>query len=501
MVSPSKKTLSIVFAALFILAALAILFRTLNPHEPDWVSAQVERGNVAEVVSVSGFIEAKNTAELAFPASGVVTEVFAYEGMEVREGDVLATLASAQLVAQRSEAIASLQAAQARYNKLVAGADSSDKTIAELQAQNAELELARTISEERQKVENARTALLSDDLQAYATDPDENATAPTVSGTYTCQNEGTYTLETYSSNAFTGYSYQFSGLEEGIATVSTDQQAPIGSCGVFLHWSDDASYHGSVWQIEIPNTRSSSYIANENAYKLALESQANAVGAAEDARDIAVEKTHGVLDGARTEEVAEARANVEQAQAGVAQINALLQDRSIVAPFDGVVTDVEIVKGETAFSSPVITVLAQDAFTLKVRVPEIDITKLKEGQAVTAWFDARSEEALRGSIEYISPLAVVIDGVAYFEATIQLETTPEWIRSGLNADVDIIVAEKSDALRIPKRFLITNEDGSYSVRTARGSAVATTTVRIDFFGNDGYVEVIGLNEGDTVVAP
>ena len=130
MVSPSKKTLSIVFAALFILAALAILFRTLNPHEPDWVSAQVERGNVAEVVSVSGFIEAKNTAELAFPASGVVTEVFAYEGMEVREGDVLATLASAQLVAQRSEAIASLQAAQARYNKLVAGADSSDKTIA-----------------------------------------------------------------------------------------------------------------------------------------------------------------------------------------------------------------------------------------------------------------------------------------------------------------------------------------------------------------------------------
>jgi HlyD family secretion protein len=501
MVQLNKSSLAICGAVSLILIAGFLLFGTLRPKTPDWITAKVERGDVAQIVSVSGFVEAKNTAELAFPTTGIVTEVFVDEGATVKQGQVLATLGSSQQVAQRNEALAALQGAEARLEKLLKGADATDKDLAQVKLQNAELALARTQAQEQQKVDNAMAVLLSDNLEALSVDPKESAEAPTVTGTYTCEEKGTYTLNVYGSNAYTRYSYRMSGLEEGVSAIATQQPAPLGSCGLFIQFDPEGLYEGSTWIIEIPNTRSGTYVANESSYKLAVKQQADAVAEAEEALDIARLEAAGVTGDARSEDVREAQASRAQAEAQIANIDALLSDRSIVAPFDGAITDVSILKGEAASLDPVITLLSSDAFELKVRIPEIDITKLEVGQLVTAVFDAKPSEVQSGSIAYISPLAVIIDGVAYFEATIGLETKPSWLRSGLNADVDIVVARKENVLRVPRRFVIENPDGTYSVRVPRGSQTATTTINPEFSGNDGFIEVTGLKEGDTVVAP
>jgi RND family efflux transporter MFP subunit len=501
MIVPKKSTLAIGFALLVIAAAIFLVVDAIRTKVPQWVTATVETGEVAEIVSVSGFIEAKNTADLAFPSSGIVTEVFAKEGQQVAAGEVLATLASTQLVAQRNEAQAGLNLAQARYDKLLAGADYSDRSIAEINVRNAEQKLARTISEEKEKVSNAQKALLSNDLSALSTDPNEDAPAPIVTGTYTCAEKGNYTLQLYSSSASTGYSYRYSGIEQGTAGIATDQPAPLGTCGLFLQFTADANYGNSEWIIDIPNNRSTTYLTYANAYALAIEQQANAVAQAEDAKALTLQQSSGVTADPRQEEIREARASIDQAKAKVAQIDALLEDRSIVAPFDGVVTSIHILKGETAPATPVVTVLASDAFELKARIPEIDITKLAVGQSVKTIFDARPQEIKKGSITYISPLAIKIDGVAYFEATVTLDETPAWIRSGLNADVDILIEKKENVLRIPKRFLIYNEGGTYSVIRPNGTETATTTVSLVFTGNDGFVAITGLNQGDVVIAP
>jgi hypothetical protein len=149
----------------------------------------------------------------------------------------------------------------------------------------------------------------------------------------------------------------------------------------------------------------------------------------------------------------------------------------------------------------VITIVSNDAFTITALVPEIDITKLSINQKAHIRFDAQENETLPATILFVSPLAREIDGVSYFEVILALDNPPDWIRSGLNADIDIVIETRENVLRIPRRFLV-EENGSHTVLVPHGDAeTRSVPISVEFEGNDGYVQVSGLNEGDTVVAP
>ena len=52
----------------------------------------VARGDLKATITANGRVQAKKSVRLAFPASGLITQVNAQEGDQVRQGDVLATL-------------------------------------------------------------------------------------------------------------------------------------------------------------------------------------------------------------------------------------------------------------------------------------------------------------------------------------------------------------------------------------------------------------------------
>ena len=486
----------------FILIAIALwlLFSVFSTKQVEYVTALVERGDIVEIVSVSGVVEAQNTAELAFPVTGIVTELFVTEGDVVEAGDVLATLASARLVAERNDAIAALQKAQADKAELIAGPRGEARTVTDTTVNNAESELARVITEQDELVENARKAMLSASLEALTADSSEDATPPVVSGSYSCDQEGTYTIEVFGSGSRSGYSYRVSGLESGTYTAFTESAGAFGNCGLFLQFSANQNYNLSQWTIIVPNQRSSQYIANVNAYELALEQRDNAITAAENNLSLATNEATLANAAPRSEEVVRADAAIAQARAKVAVIDAELADRSIVAPFAGIITDTNILPGETAPNSPVITLLANDEFELEIRIPEIDITKIATQQNTEIIFDAQDDELILGTIDFISPLATEIDGVAYFEAMITFDTPPDWLRAGLNADVNIIVDKRENVLRLPNRFVTETETGA-TVLLPGEKMLLETPVSIGFSGNDGFVELLDLAEGTEVIAP
>lgn len=488
-------------AALLVVVGMVLLIKSIsNNNNVELITATAETGSVRQLVSVSGTANAEQSAQLAFPVSGTVREVRAREGDVVAAGDVLIELDTRALQADRLNAVAALNRAIADRDELIAGPTQTSREVTSATVALKQDALESTVETENKKVENAYRALLSTGLEALADDSNEDAVPPTVSGTYICEDDGEYTLTIYSSGTDSGYSYNYAGLESGTGAVTTVQPSPLGSCGLYLQFDANSTYNRSEWTISVPNSKASSYIANLNTYNLAVTQADNAIAAAEQDLALAEASATNTNAPARAESLTRANAAVTQAQAQLERIDATIADRVLRAPFAGTVTALDILPGETVTTTPVVTLLAEDAFDVRARIPEIDIGKLELNQKVEMVFDARTEEIVTGEISFISLEAVEIDGVAYYEALIQFDEIPSWIRSGLNADIDIVVTEVTDVLRLPKRFVSTT-DGTATVVQRTNNKNASTTVTIVLNGDDGWVAITGLNEGDVVIAP
>jgi RND family efflux transporter MFP subunit len=487
-------------AAVAIIAVVLMMLGVGRAKPKEIITATVEQGTVRQLVSVSGIADAKQTADLSFPMSGFIDSVAVKVGDVVKAGDILVSQNTAALLADQQDALATLQKAKADKDELIAGPRSEARVVTAETIALKEAALKTAKENGTEQIASAERLLRSDGLTAYTDKATENATAPIISGSYTCDKEGSYNVRMYRSDSLSGYSYEITGIETGIFPASTNQPAPLGTCGLRILFDSKSIYSSTIWHIEIPNTKSLRYVANKNALELTKIQTASAIALAE--QELALTKASADSSNApaRTEALTRAEASITQAEARLARISSEISDRVLRAPFDGTITDISAQKGEVAGATPIVTVLAENAFDLTARIPEIDIGKLKIGQRVEMVFDAKPSDTLMGTISFISLKATEIDGVSYYEAYVQLDNKPDWLRSGLNAYINIILSEKSDALRIPKRFLI-KENTAVVVLKRNGQTNATTTVGVDLEGDDGFVAITGLNSGDTVVAP
>lgn len=494
--------LSVSIAVSMIMAAVFFSYRVLH-HNPlgDRIIHTVDRGNVTEIVSITGEVTTASLVDLAFPTSGgIVSTVYVKEGDTVAADDVLATLSTDSLINERVSALAALRLAEADLSELTAGPRTEARALTTEAVATAEAELARVTQEQAELIAAAERTLRSSGLTARSADPNDEATAPIISGTYTCTEEGAYRLSIYRANSDSGYAYELSGLENGRAAATVNQPAPLGTCGLFAQFAAGDKYQNTNWIIAVPNPLSSLYVTNKNALVRAKETASITIARAEEALARAQLEAKLSNAPARTEALTRAEARVLQARAQLAQVETKINDRSIIAPFAGVVTRVDVTRGETVSAAPVISVLANDAFEIEARIPEIDITKISVGASAVVTFDARPDEPQTATVTYLSPLPTQINGVAYFTAKLQLTEAPPWLRGGFNADIDILVEERTDVVRIPRRFLLETESG-FQVLSLSGTTISSSTVEVLFIGNDGYVAVSGLTDGSQIVAP
>lgn len=485
-------------AAIIIFVVLLIVVFSRD-KAPEWITDTVTEGPVQNIISVSGVIDAVGTAELAFPVTGTVESIAVKEGDTVSAGDELARIFHNDLKADYQDAEAALQIAIADKDELLNGIQQEERAVSATTLTIAQEDLTRTTNEQYDKVNNAYRTLLSLGLEAEPDNKGTNATAPVITGTFTCK-EGAYRLDMFSSGSQSGYSYRLSGLENGTYSAYTQAPAPLGKCGLFIQFSETGRYSNTSWTITIPNTKGASYITNLNAYNLALTQKTNAITEAEQKLLLAQQNNALTVAAPRSEAIRREEARVLQAKARLSVIGVQMQDHIIKAPFNGVVTSIDSVPGETVGNEPVITMVSEEDFTLTALIPEIDITEINIGQKAHVVFDARQNEILPATVFFISPLAKEIDGVSYFEAKLSLDQEYSWLKSGLNADIDVVLESRENVTRIPKRYLVENE-GSYSVLVPRGKNATSVPVTVTFIGNDGFVEIEGLSVGETVIAP
>ncbi len=215
----------------------------------------------------------------------------------------------------------------------------------------------------------------------------------------------------------------------------------------------------------------------------------------------------------KPEQREEVKATSVQARERLRALSATLAKATLVAPFDGIVTRQEVHVGErTPASGTLVRVIADDAFELKVLVPEADIHAFRVGTEGTATFDALGpERTLNVEVQRIEPEATVIQDVVYYVAYFR---APELsrdgaliadIRSGMSVDVDVVTAQRKGVVRVPRR-LVGQDDSGFFVMMAPPAGSADAPVRrnvtLGVQGDDGFVEITqGLAAGDVIVEP
>jgi len=479
----------------------------------------VERGDVVEVVSETGFVQAAQTVDMAFERGGRVLEILVQEGSEVEAGDVLVKLDSASVSADLSGAYARLEAEQVRLQELLAGADSNSLAVTQSSfvseqtaLANAKRNLEDVTAQQNQLVANAEKALRSTGLQAYLTDgerenSDDSYTAPTITGTYNSDEEGVYILELYSSGAPSGASYRVSGLEGGTESVSTVNPTSIGTRGLFVQFPDNFAKR-TDWEIPIPNTRSASYLTNLNAYNATIEGRdvaiataENAVKAAESAVAQGQTQLAQVSGSARGERVAAQRALVRQMQASVQSAQVQYDNMTLIAPFKGIVTNTYTEVGQiVSATAPAVSLISQGKYELRVSVSEVDIAEISIDDEASVHFDAYDDDYFKARVERISPNASLVDGVRVFEITLVFDDTSEKIRDGLSADIDITTARRADVIAIPTRSIYEDADGKFVRIITPEQTVEESRVETGLRGSDGKTEVVsGLSGGETII--
>jgi multidrug resistance efflux pump len=134
--------------------------------------------------------------------------------------------------------------------------------------------------------------------------------------------------------------------------------------------------------------------------------------------------------GADVEQLAVLEARLEAAEAGLAAF-------SVIAPFDGVVADLNArLGGSINAGEPAVTVADFSQWLVQTTdLTEIDVVKLVEGQPVTVTLDAMPEEELTGEILSIGQTYAQNQGDIVYEVTVLLTEALSGMRWGMTAAV------------------------------------------------------------------
>jgi HlyD family secretion protein len=206
---------------------------------------------------------------------------------------------------------------------------------------------------------------------------------------------------------------------------------------------------------------------------------------------------------------------VVAAQAAVAQREAQLRlaevQRSrmtIRSPMAGLVTKRLANAGEViglgggsmvTLGGPLFTLVDLDRLYVRATVDEFDARQIRLGQEVRVTLEALPGRTLRGRLYKISP---AVSGerqeARTFSIRVALEEGKEFVKPGMSADVEVIVAKRRDALFVPSQAILEREGKRRVYVVAEGRARATT-VRVGE-SNWSSTEILeGLREGDRVI--
>lgn len=230
---------------------------------------------------------------------------------------------------------------------------------------------------------------------------------------------------------------------------------------------------------------------SESQLQAARTAVSSARAAWESAREtLAIAKT-----GPTKEEIDLARSQVKQAEAQAASARQALEDTTVSAPFDGVITESFLKAGDyVGRGDPVMEMVDDSYLEAESRMPERYIGKIEKGVPVTAR-SASLSLSRRGEVIAVSP--AVDPATRTFKVKIGIDNKDGYFNSGIFCAYTFQAGTLEGVLGVPPEA-IQNKEGRTFVWVNRNN-VAHKVFVSKGEGKDGFVHITEGLEGDEQV--
>jgi HlyD family secretion protein len=462
--------------------------------------SQVVAGDLTVTVSATGAVQPARQVPLAFQLTAPVMTIYADEGEQVTEGQLLAELDNAEMGLMLQDAETAAQLQRSAFNALTSDPRDVDIAAAEaaLQAARAQYSSALNTAPSqyqqeiaRMQAELARNRRWQTQLQGGAIpDPQiiqglnlpsqidlDDATVTAI--------EGATGLNLPDPIVLGGLAqideFIAASNAQSIAAVET-QRRQIQNALVGLEYGvqiADVQYQGTL---------------NRGPDFGAL----SAANAQQTRARITLDR---LLNGADTLQVNLANVDLELSELTLEQARFNLEQTRLYAPFDGLLVSNELTVGELPPQGAAYILMDTDAYYLDLPIDEVDIVKVKEGQRVNIEVDALPDAEITGEVVRLAYTPTVIGQVVTYTARVKLDPTDAPLRVGMTVTAQIVVAERDDVLLVPNRFIRidrTTQTASVVVRDVDNTLRQVRVILGERNTETSEISV-GLLEGQTVV--
>jgi len=204
---------------------------------------------------------------------------------------------------------------------------------------------------------------------------------------------------------------------------------------------------------------------------------------------------------------AKAKASKDSAQAQVILHTAIVEKTTLIAPFNGVIAEINGEVGEYITPSPsgvatppAVDLIADNCLYISAPVDEVEAAQISKGLKVNVSLDAFRGEQFKGKVTRIAPYVKELEKQA---RTVDVEVKLDDLEQqrkfliGYSADIDVVIHQQLDVLRLPTETII--DGNSVFLVNPASSKIELTTFEPGLV-NWRFTEIkSGLSAGDKVV--
>jgi macrolide-specific efflux system membrane fusion protein len=191
-----------------------------------------------------------------------------------------------------------------------------------------------------------------------------------------------------------------------------------------------------------------------------------------------------------------------QGEAAVEHWKDIYKATPIVAPLDGQIIVRNIEPGQTVNATDTLLVMS-DVLMVEAQVDETDLAQIRLGQHAWITLDAYPDKSFGGAVSHISYEAETVENVTIYKVEVLPTNMPEFVRSGMTANVTFIALTVTNVLVLPAEAVHAENDRSVVWIPNPQKMEERISREIQIGPTDGrHVEIkAGIAEGDEVLAP